>query len=243
MVEGMVMPSFRRSHLVALLIIFVLGALGLWYASVTHPKIESRVDVLSTRQMNVLVAVHGTPLNPGFLGFVAAVKTNSHILKIEPVSGLIPVTVGRTRMPLYEAVSDLTPQQATKLVSKASGIPIGDYFYINGGDLTLVLNALYSHTPNWPKTDTPLIMLQGLGYPASPTNPKEQIRLVRLMANRLPSVTTMAALSLLSITKTASTNLSSDQIFLLGNYVRGDQLVQGLLTPHTQAHQSGRRHG
>ncbi|MCL5116033.1 MAG: hypothetical protein M1272_02665, partial [Firmicutes bacterium] len=151
MMESSVKTGFRRAHLLLLLLVFLLGALFLWYSLDTHPELHSRVDVLNTSQpMNVLVSVQGTALDPGFLGFIAVVQPHTRVLNVIPVSGLREVTVNHASEPLYQAVSDSKPRTATRLVSEATGVPIDHYFYLTSSDLNLILQALYYHSPNWP---------------------------------------------------------------------------------------------
>lgn len=209
----------------SLLTIFVLGAAVIVYSLVTHSAVRSHVNVLNTRQpMNVLVGVKGTPLDPGFVGFVAEVKPGSDVLNVVPISGRIPVTVNQVKEPLYQAFSDESPKKAMKLVAQWSGAPIDHYFYLNIDSLDKVLNALYYHSPHWPKQRTPLTMLEILGYPGGRIQPKPELNLMRRIVNRLPLINPIAAASLLSIPNTAQTNLTKYELFLLANYVRGDEL-------------------
>lgn len=234
--------GFRRSHIVALLSLFFVGAVLVWYSLVTHPAVRSRIQIVDIQQsMNVLVGVQGNALNPGFLGFVAHVNPNSRILKVTPISGMMPTVVNHQQEPLYEAISDSSAKQATGLVASATGIPIDHYFYINGTDLSLILTVLYDHSPGWPKTLSPLDMLQTLGYPNGATNPKQEMKLVGLMVNRLPTLNPAQASSLLGITRTSSTNLSFYELYLLAEYVRGDTLKQVPISSYT--HHSRRAHG
>lgn len=231
--------GFRRAQLALLLVVFVLGAALIWYSLDTHPAIRSHIDVLNTRHpMNVLVAVQGTPLDPGFVGFIAKVKPNTRVLRVVPVPANVPVLVNHVHEPLYEAISDSPPSQAMTLVSRASGISIDHYFYLDSNDLFDLLDALYYHTPHWPTKRTPLTMLQILGYPSGRIQPNREIALLSEMINRLPLMSPIAAGSLLSIPRTALTNLSSYQLFLLANYVRGDQLQRGTMDRHISARRS-----
>lgn len=235
--------GFRRSHIIALLTVFLLGAGLMWYSLVTHPEVRSRVQVIDTAQsMNVLVGAKGNPLDPGFLGFVAHVNPNSRVLQVTPISAMTPVVVSGTKESLYQAVSDTSAKKATRLVSHAIGVPIDHYFYINGDDLMLVLDVLYNHVQNWPKTLPPLTMLQTLGYPSGQFNPKQEMKLVGLMVNRLPSLNPIAASSLLGITRTSATNLSSYELYLLAEYVRGDTLHRVPISHYTH-HHPRRTHG
>jgi hypothetical protein len=236
-VETSLKPGFRVLPLIVLLTVFLLGAGFIWYSLATHPAVRSRVDVLNTRQpMNVLVGVQGTPLDPGFLGFIAVVKPNSRVLTVVPISGLTPVRVDNRKEPLYQAVSDVSAAQATRLVAHVARIPINHYFYLNANDLMLILQALYQHSPNWPPHLTPLTMLETLGYPNGRIETGKEMTLLRIMVAQLPLINPIQASSLLAIPKTAVTNLTSYQLFLLANYVRGDQLHLGSL-----AHRAPRR--
>lgn len=220
--------------LIALLSLFLIGAGFIWYSLQTHPAVRSHIDVLNTRQpMNVLVGVQGTPLDPGFLGLIAVVKPNSRVLTVVPISGLTTVRIGSLQEPLYQAVSDVSAAKATQLVAGVAHIPINHYFYLTSNDLMLILNALYQHSPNWPSRLTPLTMLETLGYPSGRIETGKEMRLLRTMITQLPLINPIQASSLLAIPKTAVTNLTSYQLFLLANYVRGDQLHLGSVHHHT----------
>lgn len=225
--------GFSRLFLIALVAILTAGAAFIWYSVGTHPQIRSQVAVLNSRKpMNVLVGVQGTPLNPGFVGFVAEVRPNSQILQVVPISGRRPVHYNGSSHPLYEAVSEVTPNQAMHLVADSTRIPIDHYFYIDATNLYNLLDALYYHSPHWPTHETPLTMLKILGYPGNSIHSQREMELVREMLNRLPLVSPLAAASLLSIPRTSLTNLSRHQLFLLANYVRGDALKSGTLPGH-----------
>ena len=233
--------GFHRSQLILWLTTFVIGGAFIWYSATTHSAKLARIAVLDTKKpMNVLVAVQGTPLNPGFVGFVAEVRPRTQILGVVPISGRTQVVVDKSKEPLYSAVSDASPRQAMHLVSKATGLPIDHYFYLNQASLIKLVDALYYHSPHWPKRRTPLTMLTTLGYPSGRIQPHREMTLLRQMVNRVPTISPIAASSLLSIPRTSLTNLSKYQLFLLANYVRGDQLVQQSL-PHP--HSKGRSHG
>ncbi|PSR19961.1 MAG: hypothetical protein C7B45_17315 [Sulfobacillus acidophilus] len=233
--------GFRRAQLVLMLLIFVVGGVLIWFSVNTHSAIRSHVDVLNTRRpMNVLVAVQGTPLDPGFVGFIANVKPNTRILRVVPIAGNRSVTVNHVSEPLYQAISDSKPAQVLPLVSRASGVSLHYYFFLDSSDLFDLLDALYYHTPHWPSQRTPLTMLKILGYPNGRIEPRREIVLLSEMVNRLPLMSPIAAGSLLSIPRTALTNLSSQQLFLLANYVRGDELQRGTISRH---HSARRAHG
>jgi hypothetical protein len=225
--------GISRRQLAALLAVFVLGAAFIVYSVRTHPTIQSHVNVLNTRQpMNVLVGVQGTPLYPGFVGFVAEVKPKSRVLNVVPISGKIMVRVQGAPEPLYRAVSDASPGLAMKLVSRASRVRINRYFYLDFGSLDILVSALYYDTPHWPKNQTPLTMLKILGYPGGRIQPKQEMALVREMIDRLPLVNPIKVPALFTIPNRSRTNLSRHQLFLLANYVRGDQLRRISLPAH-----------
>lgn len=230
--------AFRSSWLTGLLFIFLLGATFIWYSVKTHPAIHSRVAVLNTRRsMNVLVSVQGTPLNPGFVGFIAEVRPHTEVLKAVPVSGTVEVTApgSHRREPLYQAVSALTAKQAANLVSHTEHMRIDRYFYLTPESLFALVNALYYHSNHWPVQRTPLTMLETLGYPGRRIDPKREMGLVRSMVNHLQDVNPLAAASLLTIPNTAVTNLSREELFELANYVHGDRIVTAY-PPRSHSH-------
>lgn len=218
------------------------GAIAIAISLASHANVTSRVDVFNQRRpMTVLVAIQGTPLQPAFISFLAVVEPQSRVLTVIPVSGETPVTVGGTREPLYLAASAVPAKETASVVSRALGIPVPRYFVITSADLQLVLHALYYHATGWPAQETPLTMLNILGYPNGRTAPSAEIRLLTEMTTRLPLVNPLAASSLLVIPKNSATNLTSYQLFLLANYIRGDSLQTGHLTRHPAHH--GRVHG
>lgn len=232
--------GFRRTPLTLLVIVFLAAGAFIWYSLVTHRAIQAHVAVLDTRgPLNVLVGVQGTPLNPGFIGFVAEVRPHTQVLQVIPVSGRTPVTYNGTREDLSTAVSDVKPKLAMKLTATAAGVPIDHYFFLNQDDVIKLDNALYYHSPHWPKRDTPLTMLTTLGYPNGRIQPRQEMTLLRQMVNHLPTISPIAAGSLLSIPRTALTNLSEEQLYLLANYVRGDEVRLGSVPKH----RTGRAHG
>mgnify|MGYP001770762765 CR=1 FL=1 len=234
--------GFRPWQLALLLLLAVLGALAIGISLKVHPEIQSHVDVLNPRQpMNVLVGIQGSPDRPVFIGLVAVVQPTTRTLTVVPVSGSIPVVADHQTEPLYEAVSGLPAKAATRLVSQATQIPIDHYFYITPKDLMLVLDALYYHSPGWPKTETPVVMLNILGYPSGRVAPRQQVAFIDHLVSQLPTISPIAAGSLLQIPKSSVTNLTSYQLFLLANYVRGDQLVPG--NPQAYHHSVRRTHG
>ncbi len=233
--------GFRRVEVLVLLLVFLAGALFVGYSLETRAPVASTVEVINIRKpMNVLVAVQGTPLYPGFLGFVAVVRPNSQILTVVPIPSEVPVRFNHSRMRLYQAVSDATAVQAMHLITRATHVPIDHYFYLNSADLDAILQVLYSHSPHWPANRTPLTMLKTLGYPKGRTVPSQQMRLLRTIVNQLPTINPLYAGALLGIPKTSVTNLTLNQLFVLGNYVRGDKLVQGSVTHYRHFR---RKHG
>jgi hypothetical protein len=86
-------------------------------------------------------------------------------------------------------------------------------------------------------------MLSVFGYPEGTVQPAKELHLIDKMIHRLPLISPIAAGALLQIPKTSVTNLTSYQLFLLANYVRGDQLVLGTLNAHHLVHEQGRNHG
>lgn len=210
-----------------MLAVLLLGAGFIVYSVGTHPAIQSHVNFLDARKrMNVLVGVQGTALDPGFVGFVAEIKPNSRVLNVIPIPGRLTLRVKGVSEPLYQAVSDMPPKVAAQAVAQAARIPIDHYFYLTFSSLNKVNRALYYDSPHWPRKFTPLTMLKILGYPGGRIHPQQEMELVREMINRLPLVSPLKASTLLSIPNTSVTNLSRYQLFLLANYVRGDQLVR-----------------
>lgn len=234
--------GFRPGHLWLMMGLALIGAVAIIVSLASHANIPNRVDVFNQRRpMKVLVGIKGDAQTPAFVGFIAVVGPQSRVLTVVPVSGQTPVHVAGQSLPLYQAVSTTSAERAAALVSQAVGEPVSHYFFITGSDLQLLLNALYLHSRGWPRSETPLTMLNILGYPSGRTAPAEEIRLLTEIVDRLPTVSPMAASALLSIPKTSVTNLTSYQLFLLANYVRGDTLAAGHLS--RPAHTQGRGHG
>ncbi len=233
------MLGFTRAQLTALFLVFFGVALFIWYSVNTHPAITATVDPLNNgRPMNVLVAVKGTPLDPGFVGFVAEIRPNTQVLRFIPIPGRLSVSTHQTRQPLFLATSDAKPLKAVALVSRAAHMPINSYFLISDTSLIKVLDALYYHSPHWPTHQTPLTMLQTMGYPGNRIHPHREMELVQEMIERFPLISPLAAGPLLSIPETSVTNLRYYQLFLLATYLRGNQLREGTLHLHTPRRES-----
>lgn len=234
--------GFNPLYLWMMMGLAAIGGVAIVLSLIFHPNIKTRVNVLNQRKpMKVLVGIQGTSTNPVFIGFLAVVSPRSQVLTVVPISGRIPVVYAGVNEPLYQAVSSVPAKKASLLVQQATRIPIHHYFFITPKDLMLVLHALYYHSHHWPKNQTPLTMLSTLGYPDGRIAPKKEIQLLSTIVTQLPLVNPIETSTLLTIPKTSVTNLSSYQLFLLANYIRGDALKPGNIGPY-QIHRR-RSHG
>jgi hypothetical protein len=222
-------------------IMAMTGALVITLSLLFHSRIPTRVSPIELREhqpSKILVGVRGTMTEPAFFGFLAIVNPKSQVLSVVPVSGKLLVN----GVPLYVATAGKTAKEDAALVSRATGVPFHSYFFLTASDLTLVLNALYYHTGHWPTRDTPSTMLNNLGYPYGPSHGWNTVNLLSRIVQTLPSVSPIAASHLLGVTKTSVTNLTSYQLFLLANYIRGDNLQLGHMADF-RSYPARRHHG
>lgn len=236
-----VSEGFSIRYLWIMGIMAMTGALVITLSLLLHSRIPTRVSPIELREhqpSKILVGVRGTMTEPAFFGFLAIVNPKSQVLSVVPVSGKLLVN----GVPLYVATAGKTAKEDAALVSRATGVPFHSYFFLTASDLTLVLNALYYHTGHWPTRDTPSTMLNNLGYPYGPSHGWNTVNLLSRIVQTLPSVSPIAASHLLGVTKTSVTNLTSYQLFLLANYIRGDNLQLGHMADF-RSYPARRHHG
>ncbi|PSR31995.1 MAG: hypothetical protein C7B46_16270 [Sulfobacillus benefaciens] len=236
-----VSEGFSIRYLWIMGIMAVVGALAITLSLLFHSRIPTRVSPIELREhqpSKVLVGVRGTSTDPAFFGFLAIVNPKSQVLTVVPISGKLLVH----GVPLYLATAGKSAKEDASLISSATGVPFHSYFFLTASDLTMVLNALYYHTGHWPATDTPTTMLNNLGYPYGPSHGWDTVNLLSRIVQALPSVSPIAASHLLGMTKTSVTNLTSYQLFLLANYIRGDNLQLGHMADF-RSHSVRRDHG
>lgn len=217
---------FTRFQVWLMAIIAALGAVVIGLSVVFHTRIPTRVSPIALNEhqpSKVLIAVEGTAGAPAFIGLLAVVNPHSSFLSVVPINGTTKVN----GIPLYLAIAGTKPKVALRIISNATGIPIHHYFFMRAADLTLVLNALYYHTRHWPKTETPAVMAATLGYPYGQSHGWATIHLLTKIVSELPGVSPIAASHLLGVSQNSATNLTSSQLFLLAQYIRGETLQLG----------------
>ncbi len=217
---------FTRIQVWLMAIVAGLGAAVIGLSVVFHTRIPTRVSPITLNEhqpSKVLVAVEGSAEAPAFIGLLAVVNPHSNALSVVPIKGTTKIN----GMPLYLAIQGTKPKVAIRIISQATGIPIHHYFFMTAADLTLVLNALYYHARHWPKSETPSIMASTLGYPYGQDHGWKTIHLLTQIVSDLPGVSPIAASHLLGVPKTSVTNLTSYQLFLLAQYIRGEALQLG----------------
>ncbi len=218
--------GFTRVHIWMMATLAFFGALVIGLSVVFHTRIPTRVSPIALNEhqpSKVLVAVQGSAGSPAFIGLLAVVDPHSDVLSVVPINGSIRIH----GVPLYVALTGTKPKTAVTMISEATGIPIHHYFFLTATDLNMVLNALYYHTRHWPLAETPSVMASTLGYPYGKNHGWATIHLLSKIIARLPGVSPIAASHLLGVTQTSVTNLTSYQLFLLANYIRGDSLQLG----------------
>ncbi len=218
-----------------------VGALLIGLSLLFHTRIPTRVSPITLHEhqpSKVLVAIKGTAASPAFLGFLAVVEPRSQVLTVVPINGESRID----GVPLYLVVSGEDAKQAAVSIASVTGVPVHSYFFLTPADLGMVLNALYYHTNHWPSVKTPDAMLTTLGYPDGHSHGWATVKLLSQIVQGLPSVSPIAASRLLGVTKTSTTNLTSYQLFLLANYIRGDTLQLGYVRQF-RAPATRRNHG
>lgn len=222
--------GFKKMHLAIMVGIAVVGAISIALSVIFHARIHTTVQPIVINEQNplhVLVAIRGNSVSPSLVAFQTVVTLRSHTLTVTPLSGQTRVSIHGVREPLYQAVSTLPSKQAVALISKTYGVPFHHYFFLTGTDLVKVFNALYYHSPSWPESQTPLTMEATMGYPKGRIHPQQEIRLLNEVIHGLPNVRPIAASGLLAMVENTKSNLTSYQLFQLGNYIRGDSLQLG----------------
>ena len=196
-----------------LLLLGVLGALwlGLSLSRGTHGTGVAGVP------RTVLVAIEGTPSEPGFTGFLVRINPNREILPVIAVAGTLGGFRGAT---LNADGSSISAAQLVQSVTRDAGRPLSGYFVMPVTVVQAVFTMLAKNAPNWPRGVTPRAALRALGWHAR-VRPKTVMRLFNALLNSLPQLESSQAHLQESVVGASQTNLSGLQLWDLGTYVRG----------------------
>lgn len=206
----------------------VLVGAGILVLSVVRPN---RVNVgLATNPRVVLVAVVGTPTNPGFSGFLAVLDPNSRNLTVAPVPGTLRGQ--KSTDPLWTVAASLPPSRLAHIIARDTHFRLSGYFVLDLSATNAVFQALASDTPGWPKRLTPDTTLTRLGWPSGKSNVSGELSTLQDIITYLPELPANQTALFHAVLKGSKTNLSLYQMFMLATYIRGDNLR---LMPLTQA--------
>lgn len=230
--------GFPKPALLAMVAMALLGGIAVALSLVFHSRIHTRYleETIRERQPHeVVVAAVGTPVAPGFVGFLVDVTNGVNQLTVTPLpgSGLVSVALKQgdppVRLPLWQAVSEVPPATAARVIASAYHLSGSYYFLTSTQNLLTILDALANHATGGDQLGSVTSMLETLGYPDGTVHPARELQLLAAMIRTLPRLNPLVASSLLTVTKTSHTNLSGYQMFQLANVVRGDSFRLGQL--------------
>ncbi|MCL8207028.1 MAG: hypothetical protein K6V97_03000 [Actinomycetia bacterium] len=212
-------PTFASRLLWGLVAAVLVGAV-LLVLSVVRPN--RGVDELAETPRVVLVAMSGTPEQPGFAGFLAILNPASRVVKVVPVPGTLPVVAPSD--PLWSEAPRLTPRQIAAVVGRDLHIPVSGYFIVDAPEAQAVLSALAASAPGWPAHLTSDQLLRALGWPYGIPGAQGQLDALQAIITGLPELPPSQDPLLNVALKASHTNLSLYQMFMLATYIRGDTL-------------------
>lgn len=212
-------PTFASRLVWGLVAAVVIGA-ALLVLSVVRPN--RGVDELAETPRVVLVAMSGTPDQPGFAGFLAILNPSSRVVKVVPVPGTLPVVTAKD--PLWSEAPRLAPKQIASVVGRDLHIPVSGYFIVDAPEAQAVLAALTASAPGWPPELTSDQLLRSLGWPYGVPGAQGQLKALEAIITGLPELPPSQNPVLNVALKASHTNLSLYQMFMLATYIRGDTL-------------------
>ncbi len=196
----------------------LVGAV-LLVSALIHPN--RGVTGLTSSPRSVLVALAPPAGEPGFAGFVVVIHGNGSTWTVVPVPGSLAATPHR---PLWLAAGTLTPSALARAVGKAAHIRLSGYLVVQEPAVAALLQTLSTSVRGWPRTMPPDLALERLGWPTGSTVQPGQAALFQDLLTELPQLGPHNAAAAQRLESGAKTNLSLEQLFLLGTYIRSDSL-------------------
>lgn len=218
----------------------------LFHANVTTRQVSMPFNPM--RPLEVTVVVEGPQSRPGLIGFLATVHPRINVLSVIPLPGSTQLTFpngagGHITVPAWKGVSMASPEIVTAAIDRATGFHSSHYFFMPVSGLKQVFDALSRDTTTWPQQDTASHSLRILGYPLGQAHPRRELAFLDQLMITLPQMTPLDASSLMGVAISSSFNLSQYELFILGNYVRGDVLrLSSLASLHPRPLRTRRRH-
>ncbi len=176
---------------------------------------------LTNSPRSVLVALEPPAGQPGFAGFVVVLHGNGSTWTVVPVPGTI---AGHTRDPLWLGASSLTPAGLARAVGRDAHIRLSGYLVVQEPAVAQLLQTLSTTVHSWPQSIPPDVALERLGWPMGGSVRHGQAALFKALLTDLPQLPPHDAAAAQQVEAGAKTNLSLEQLFLLGTYIRSDSL-------------------
>jgi hypothetical protein len=129
---------------------------------------------------------------------------------------------GQVTVPAWKGVSMASPEIVTAAIDRTTGFQSSHYFFMPVSGLKDVFRTLARDTTSWPAQDNVARSLKVLGYPHGYDHPHQELSFLEQLMATLPQMTPLDASSLMGVAISSSFNLSQYELFILGNYVRGD---------------------
>jgi hypothetical protein len=213
-------PGTIGARLVGWLTALLVGGAAWLGFSMAHgaPGLQG----IGAEPRSVLVAVQGTPSDPGFTGFLAFINPDSRVLTIKPVNASWPYRAPGD--PLATDAAHVPAAALAAAVARDAHVKLSGYFVIRVDALQEVLRVLARQAPSWPPTLTPEKTLAAIGWRGT-ANPRRALSAFKAIIAGLPELDTSQTTVERSVLAASRTNLSVYQVFMLATYIRGDALV------------------
>lgn len=242
--------GFNRRQMTRLGWVMAMGGLLLLGSLIFHGKVTTRqvsMPISTVAPLAITVVVDGPTSHPGLIGFLATVHPRTDILDIAPLPGSMKLTLpngagGQVTVAAWKGVSMASPEIVTAAIDQATGFTASHYFFMPVDGLKTVFQTLADDTTTWPEADTVSHSLHLLGYPRGIDRPRQELTFLNQLMTTLPQMTPLDASSLMGVAISSSFNLSQYELFILGNYVRGDVLRLTPLSSFKREDSRSRRH-